>query len=175
LDDRAPESFRDLYDRYVDFVRRTARRLGVAESSLDDVCQDVFLSVYRRLAEFEGRSAFRTWLFGFVYNTARTHCRTLKRRDVTFRATGPLVDPDEVYAEDVPPDEQASTSEQVRLARALLEEMTPQRQEAFLLIDWVGLTGKEAAAETHCNINTLYSRLRDARRELAEATLRAPA
>jgi RNA polymerase sigma factor (sigma-70 family) len=83
----------DVYEAHVDFVWRTARRLGVREQYLDDVVQEVFVVVQRRLNEFEGRSEVKTWLFGITRRVARAHFRQNARRPhVLPSASGELVD-----------------------------------------------------------------------------------
>ena len=64
-------SFAGVYEAYFDFVWCSARRLGVPDPNLDDAVQEVFVIVHRRLAEFEGRSSIKTWLFGIVRNVSR--------------------------------------------------------------------------------------------------------
>jgi hypothetical protein len=49
-------SFRALFRAHAAFVWRVLRRHGVREADLEDVCQEVFMVVHRRLGEFEGRS-----------------------------------------------------------------------------------------------------------------------
>jgi DNA-directed RNA polymerase specialized sigma24 family protein len=61
---RTEASFEVVYSTYVEFVWRSAQRLGVDESAADDVVQQVFLIVYRSLVAFEWRSTIKTWLFG---------------------------------------------------------------------------------------------------------------
>ncbi len=49
--------------------------LGVAEADIEDVCQEVFITVHRKLSEFEGRSALRTWLYGISLRVASDYRR----------------------------------------------------------------------------------------------------
>ncbi len=49
-------SFERVYDEFFDFVYRNARRLGVPPSAADDVVQEVFVVLHRRLAEYDGRA-----------------------------------------------------------------------------------------------------------------------
>ncbi|WP_437873491.1 RNA polymerase sigma factor [Sorangium sp. So ce363] len=55
-------SFEQLFFEHAPFVWRALRRLGVHEADAEDVCQEVFMIVHRRLASFEGRSSVQTWL-----------------------------------------------------------------------------------------------------------------
>ena len=63
-------TFQEMFTDHARFVWRVLRYLGVGESDLDDVCQEVFLVVHRRLADFEGRSSTRTWVYGIALRVA---------------------------------------------------------------------------------------------------------
>src|SRR5262249_12085268 len=58
--------FADVYEALFAFVWRSVRRLGVDEGAVDDVVQEIFVIVHRRLHDFEGRSSVKTWIFGIV-------------------------------------------------------------------------------------------------------------
>ena len=79
------EEFEELYRQHFAYVYRVARHLGADAESIDDVVQDVFLVVYRRLDEFEGRSSIETWLYGIarrvVARQRRTHSRHRRKVD----------------------------------------------------------------------------------------------
>src|SRR5262245_16282732 len=75
-----PVAFDAVYDACFDFVWRNARRLGVPDAQLDDAVQEVFLVVHRRLADFEGRSSIKTWVFGILLKVAADHRRALRRK-----------------------------------------------------------------------------------------------
>ena len=89
------QNLRQILTVYAPFVWRTLRHLGVAESDLDDVCQDVFVTVNRRLESFEGRSLVRTWIYGICLRVASDHRRRayvwyeLPVADVTEQAAPP--------------------------------------------------------------------------------------
>ena len=78
----APVTFLDLYEAHLSFVWNGVRRLGVPESAIEDVVQEVFLVVHRKLGEFEGRSSMRTWLFGIALLVVRHYlgARSARRR-----------------------------------------------------------------------------------------------
>ncbi len=61
-----PEIFRE----YAPFVWRALRRLGIPESDVEDVCQEVFVVVHQRLGDFEGRSSLRTFILLIFERTA---------------------------------------------------------------------------------------------------------
>jgi RNA polymerase sigma-70 factor, ECF subfamily len=163
----APQAFAQLYAEHFAFVWRSARRLGVPLSAVDDVVQDVFLVAHRKLAEFEGRSSHRTWLFGIARKVARDYrpkahgarqARDLDADALPTADSGPLV--------------LAQQAESARLLQAMLDELEEDRRAAFILVDLEELSVPEAAAALAVNVNTLYSRVRAARQDLSEALLR---
>lgn len=75
-----PGAFARLYRNYVGFTWRVVGQLGVPSHAIDDVVQEVWLVVHRRLPSFEGRSALKSWLFGVSLNVARNQRRSDRRR-----------------------------------------------------------------------------------------------
>src|SRR4051812_1143348 len=70
----------EVFREHAPFVWRALRRLGVREADVEDACQEVFVVVHRRLADFEGRSSVRTWVYGICVRVAsdwrkRAHVR----------------------------------------------------------------------------------------------------
>ena len=78
--DDHPRAFARLYRSYVGFTWRVVGQLGVPSHAIDDVVQEVWLVVHRRLPSFEGRSAVKSWLFGVSLNVARNQRRSDWRR-----------------------------------------------------------------------------------------------
>lgn len=72
-------TFAAVYDAHFAFVWRSVRGLGVPTDAVDDVTQEIFLVIHRRLGDFEGRSSLRSWIYGIARNTVRTHRRTRGR------------------------------------------------------------------------------------------------
>jgi RNA polymerase sigma-70 factor (ECF subfamily) len=155
-------SFDELYDQYVAFVWRNLRRLGVAEASLCDVTQDVFLVVHRQLPRFEGRAPLISWLYSIVRRVARQHRRWLGRKDLSSQS-----EPDEVADARAPsPLCHAEQQESLRVLVELLATLDDDQREAVVLADLEEMTVPEIAAALGINLNTAYSRVRAARQKL---------
>ena len=60
-------------------VFRILRRLGVAEASLDDAVQEVFLVAHRRWSSYDPDASMRSWLFGIARRVASHHHRSRQR------------------------------------------------------------------------------------------------
>src|SRR4051794_24550066 len=65
-----------VFEEHARFVWRTLRRLGVSAADADDICQEVFLVVHRRLAGFDNRSGMRAWLYGICARRASEYRRS---------------------------------------------------------------------------------------------------
>ncbi|MCB0339620.1 MAG: sigma-70 family RNA polymerase sigma factor, partial [Bdellovibrionales bacterium] len=63
-------SYVELISRYTDKAFNLAIRLTRNREDAEEVIQDVFVTVYRKIAKFEGKSAFSSWLYRITVNTA---------------------------------------------------------------------------------------------------------
>lgn len=159
-----PLVFDDVYRAHFSFAWRSAKRLGVRDEALDDVVQEVFMVVHRRLDSFEGRSTLRTWLFGITARVVRDHRRTVKRRQ-----TEGGVDPDTLAS---PAAGGAESAEAVRVLHAILDELDDDRREVFVMAELEQAPVPEIAEALGINLNTAYSRLRAARQDFEQALAR---
>jgi RNA polymerase sigma-70 factor (ECF subfamily) len=159
---------RDVYESHFDFVWRTARRLGASESQVDDVVQEVFLVVQRRLPSFEGRSELKTWLFGIarrvVYASVR---RRGTQREVVLPEAGDIPDAHTPSAE-----AQLATHEDTRLLYALLDELDEDKREVFVLSELEEMSGPEIAQALDLELSNVYARVRTARQAFDAALKR---
>ena len=165
--------FDGIYQEYFPFVWRTARRMGIMDSALDDVCQDVFVAIHRRLPEFEGRSSMKTWVFGFILNVVQVHHRTQRRKSVSHRAVGEVLDPDTITDQHSgTPDENLSRAQAADIAHELLSRLPEDKRVVFILSELEGMSAAEISEAVSANVNTVYARLRAARQQFSQAVER---
>jgi RNA polymerase sigma-70 factor, ECF subfamily len=162
-------TFDDVYAATFPAVWRTARRLGVVDSAVDDVVQEVFVTVYRRLDQFEGRCTLKTWVFGVLMRVVNNYRRTRRRKGAAYATSSVVADPEIVVDAGADPLELASRSEAGRILHELLATLDEQKAAVFVLADIEGLSVPEIAEATDTNVNTVYSRLRAARKEFERA------
>jgi RNA polymerase sigma factor (sigma-70 family) len=156
---RAPfAAFESVYQRELPFVWAAARRLGVHPAVIDDAVQDVFLTAYRRWGDLHHDVSPRAWLYGVTRRVAfryrRSHARTVRRKaavasDTAGRSTAPHRERDEAHDVD-----------------AVLAVLEPGRREVFVMSELLEMTAPEIASQLEIPVNTVYSRLRLARRDL---------
>jgi RNA polymerase sigma-70 factor (ECF subfamily) len=160
----ATPEFDDIYQQHFDFVWRNLRRLGVPPEQLDDAGQDVFVVVHRRRGDFASRSTLRTWLFGIVLRVASDYRRKRSRANVCR-----LEEKDALRMPQPGPFELASRREAVELLERFLDSLSDKTRPVFILAELEEMTVPEVALALALNPNTVYSRLRLARRSFERA------
>lgn len=137
------------------------RRLGLREADADDLAQEVFLVVHRKLPEFEGRSKLSTWIYGICVRVAADH---RKRASVRRELPGEDVEAVEGAAQD---GALARREARARLDAALAE-LDEDKRAVFVLYEIEELPMSEVALAVGVPLQTAYSRLHAARRQLAD-------
>ncbi|MEM6992866.1 MAG: RNA polymerase sigma factor [Myxococcota bacterium] len=157
----AKPSFEAVFRAHYEFVYASVRRLGITEAAVDDAVQDVFVVVARRLAEFEGRSTMRTWLFAIaarvVRHQRRTQARHARKLDALSQAALLVARVDTL-----------SQRESARLLYRLLDTLDEGKREVYVLMELQQLTAAEVGAMLGLKTPTVHSRLRLARAALRE-------
>ena len=153
------ERFHALYREHFDFVFRNLRRLGVADASVEDALQDVYVVVLRRIDEFSGTHV-KAWLFAILVRVASNYRRSFRRR----APLEPLREEQLVSAQPGP-FEQAARQQSRRILHAFLDSLDDNRRAVFVMAELEQMTAPEIAQAISANVNTVYSWLRGARAE----------
>ena len=159
------EALGELFDRYEADVRRFLARLGVTPSDADDLVQATFLELLRAAVRFDPALSVKGFLFGLATILVRRHRRSLSRRAAmlfAFRSTA---------ANEPAPSADGSfeTDEQLRRFQRALERLSSKKREVFALVVLEGVSGDEVARSLAIPVNTVWTRLHHARRELRQA------
>jgi RNA polymerase sigma-70 factor (ECF subfamily) len=158
---RASLVFDEVFRAEAPYVGRTLRYLGVAEAYVDDACQEVFVVVHLRLKDFVGGS-LRAWVRRICILVARNHRRSMRRRreDVSSESPEPAIPP---------PQQRDLELHRLRdRLMSLLDELSVEQRDAFVLYEIEQLTMSEVAEALGCPLQTAYSRLHAARATLAD-------
>ncbi len=153
-------SLRQLFDEHARYIFRSLRHLGVADSDVEDQCQEVFPTVHRKLPEFAGRSTLRTWLYGICLRVASDYRRRAYVRRERPTAEMPVADVGFVGA--LPPAQPDSRTTLL----AMLAVLDDDKRDVLVLYEIEGFTMKEVAEIVGCPLQTAYSRLYAAREAL---------
>jgi len=142
-------------------VWRLCAALGDAGTA-DDLAQETYLRAFGSLHRFEGRSSVRTWLLAIARRVCADAVRTRRRRRLT------MVRDDAGLAEVPAPGGEDPVGESAGVAD-LLARMDPDRREAFVLTQLLGLSYAEAADVAGCAVGTIRSRVARGRADLVES------
>jgi RNA polymerase sigma-70 factor, ECF subfamily len=154
--------FRALYDAWFEDVSRWIVALGGIDADRDDIVQEVFMVVRRRLSSFDGANPA-----GWLYRITRRQVRDFRRRSwVRHIFTKRRVEePDDLPHTGSTPAAALERKEDRRILHAILSKMREERRSAFVLFEIEGLSGEEIARIQSVPINTVWTRLYHARRE----------
>ncbi len=152
-DPRAPAALtaEALFREYAAFAWRVLRRMGVAERDVDDVCQEVFVTVHRRIETFEGRSSPRTWLYGICVRTASDY----RKRAVNRHET--VGDSSHEATIDANQESDAALREARATLDRILDGLDDDKRAVFVLYEIEELPMTDVAIDVGCPIQTAYS------------------
>jgi RNA polymerase sigma-70 factor, ECF subfamily len=151
------------------FVRATQQQVHrflthlVDAREADDLTQETYLRAMRALPRFAARSTARTWLFAIARRVAVDHIRAATSRPRIANLDNWQAVADTTHAERAPRMDDAV------VLRRLLDGLPPQRREAFIATQILGLSYAEAAEVCDCPIGTIRSRVARAREDLITA------
>ncbi|HTV19436.1 MAG TPA: RNA polymerase sigma factor [Polyangiaceae bacterium] len=172
-------SFQQVYEAHFQYIWRCLRGLGVSEHALDDAVHDVFLVVQRKLPSFDGSQAsVTTWLYEIALRVGRRYrCQTAKDAQRSVSLAPPEHDdgPGELAGDAADPGCELEQAERLALARRALAALDADKREAFVLGCVEQRSAPEIAELTGVPLNTVYSRLRAARRLFAAEIARLEA
>ncbi|MFA8343105.1 MAG: RNA polymerase sigma factor [Rhodothermaceae bacterium] len=151
-------AFSKLVIKHKDKVRNLVfLTLGDSEF-VDDISQDVFISIYHKLGEFRFQSKFTTWLYRITVNKCRDYLRKKRVRSIFV----PIKDTDkEPVAKsrnenlDIP-----------HLVRNAINKLPEKLRTPLILRDIDGFSYKEIADQMGCEVGTVKSRIFRARESL---------
>lgn len=153
----------DLVREHAPCVGRSLRYLGVPEADVEDAAQEVFLVIHRRLADFEGRSSMRTWIYGICLRVAQG-----RRRKASLRREIPCAEPPDAPQAA----EQEGELERQRARQRLqlvLDSLDEAKRAVFVLYEIEQMTMKQVAEAVGCPLQTAYSRHQAARAQVLAA------
>ena len=142
----------------------------MSNGDVEDVAQDVFVVVHRKLETYDRTRSIRVWLFAICLRAASAYRRLARHRRQVHGERPP-----EVAADGLLPDDELAAEQDRRLVFSALDGIDPQRRAVFVMYDLEEFTVAEIAETLSIPANTVYSRLRVAREEFRQeiARLRA--
>jgi RNA polymerase sigma-70 factor, ECF subfamily len=159
-----------VHEEHGEFVWRTLYRMGVRPPHVEDVYQEVFLVVHRRLRTFTGQCAITTWLYEICFRVAAGY-----RRKAHFRREELIPDWSELdglSSEAPSPERQLVTVQRAKQLERILDAMPLEYRVVFVMFEVEGLSSEEIAENVGAPLGTVYSRLHRARKRFAQSLAR---
>ncbi len=157
------ESFEMIYKATAGFVYSVAFRVVGNQQDAEEIMQEVFLTVYRKLKSFRFQSSFKTWIYRVTANCAINYSKKIsKERNKT-------VEYDENLDALESPDEAGTKINREyheTMVHSLLKTLNPDQRACIVLRNIEGLSYQEIAESLRININTVRSRLKRGREAL---------
>ncbi len=165
---RTTFDFDEIYAAWYEEVSRWIRAMGGPEAEREDLVQDVFVIVHRRLVDFDGRN-----LPGWLYQIARRRVRDFRRllwvKNLVVRRS-PL--PEGLTLVRPGPAEDLETKEKRELLERLLGKLNDSERVALMLFEVEGYSGQQIADLQGVPLNTVWARIHKARKKLQECLRR---
>ena len=155
-----PASFQEAYRDHAQSAARWARQLGGSDIDVEDVVQEVFLVVSRRLSSFRGEARFSSWLFEITRKTVANHRRRQRWRfwrvgnDASLAST-PSQLPD--------PADELERRQAVAFFYRALDQLPEKYRTLLVLYEIEGLSTQAIADLRELNLSTVKVQLARAR------------
>jgi RNA polymerase sigma-70 factor (ECF subfamily) len=156
------QRFREIYERWFEDVVKWLFALGVPGSDTEDLAQEIFLVVQRKLNRFDGGN-LTGWLYRITQLTVRDHRRRAWFKNLMSRRRS--VDLSQVELTTPGPAARYEEAESRRLLQALVAGMSEKLRAAFVLFEIEGYSGEEIARIQDIPLGTVWTRLHLARKE----------
>jgi RNA polymerase sigma-70 factor, ECF subfamily len=157
-------AFEELYQRYHRRVYNLCLRMTNHGAEAEDLTQEIFIHVYRKIGSFRGESTMMTWLYRVSVNKTLMHFRKNSVRRERTTEDGETPEP---IAELTKTTGHAPVLERLALERAI-EQLAPGYRAVFILHDVEGYEHAEIARICGNSVGTSKSQLHKARKKLYE-------
>lgn len=160
------DSFEELVSRYSNKVFSLATRLTRNNEDAEEVLQDVFTTVHRKIASFEGKSSFSSWLYRVTVNAAfmklrkRRQDQSVSLEDIVQQSqtVSALRSPESAFV-----DSQSIRNEMLEALEQAIRKLPDDYRPVFILRDVDGLTSREVSRILDLSVPAVKSRLHRSR------------
>ncbi|NQS89472.1 sigma-70 family RNA polymerase sigma factor [Patescibacteria group bacterium] len=165
-------SFRRLVEKYQSKIYSIVLASVRDKNDTDDLCQEIFIKVYRGLSQFKGKSKFFTWLYRITINACISAQNTRKRKPETISLSYPVDEKKNPLSTKLSQDtvkrpmEDLKNKELEVKIKLAIDSLSDGLKEIFILREIEDLSYKELSKILQCSEGTIKSRLFRAREKL---------
>ena len=157
-------AFEELYSRHSRRVYSLCLRMTANTAEAEDLAQEVFIQLHRKVGSFRGESAFTTWLHRLTVNQVLMHFR---RRGVRMEQTTDDGEAPQQIVVGTENPSQMPVVDRIALDKAV-SQLPPGYRAVFVLHDVEGHEHEEVARLLGCSVGTSKSQLHKARMKLRQ-------
>jgi RNA polymerase sigma-70 factor, ECF subfamily len=150
--------FKTLVQRHKEKVRNIIYTTVGGSNAVDDIAQDVFITVYKNLRRFRFEAQFTTWLYRITINKCRDHLRKVKIRNMFSSLSG--------QEDSLKDNFDQEDTYKIELVHKAISRLPEKLRIPLLLKDFEGLSYQEIAESIECEVGTVKSRIFRAREGL---------
>jgi len=154
------QAFEKIYRAYFRFVSNVSYRIIKTKDEAEEVCQEVFLTMYRKLGTFRQESSLKTWVYRVTINCALRYAQKKskeKKGMFEYDEEKPIASSEKDVREKI------DFEENEKLVQKLLDHLNLDQRTCIVLRSIEGLSYKEIAKTLKVPINTVRTRIKRAR------------
>ena len=164
-------SFKTFIENYKNLVAHITFKMIDNPADREDICQDVFINVYRNLAQFQFNSKVSTWVAKITYNICINHLR--KKRPELISSDNSEDVWDSFQGDAVQPDKFASQAETSDIITSMMNKLPETYRTLLTLYHIEGMSYREIGEITELPEGTVKSYIFRARKQLKDCLLKA--
>lgn len=165
-------AFESLIERYQERVFRLLSRFTRDRGEVEDLGQEVFVKIFRKLHTFQQDSAFYTWVYRIAVNTAKDYFSRRSHRRLVLVEDVALLDSGQRDVDDAGSAEPLLEAELREVTRQVLDTLPDKYRQILILREYEDLSYTEMSEVLQCSMGTVESRLFRARYRFQEAMTR---
>lgn len=159
------DRYRELVDEYAPMVFHIVNQFVDYRDDAEELAQDIFVKTYERLASFDKKSRFSSWLYTIAKNHCRDYAKNIRRRNKPFSEMREHELEQEMEQADRP-DTDIEKSEWIQLMKEGLDTINPEYAEAFLMKYKSKMTYQTMSQRLGVSVSALKVRVYRAKKEL---------
>jgi len=157
------DAFEHIYNITSGFVYNLAYRVSNNKHDAEEITQDAFMKIHKKLKYFEFRASFKTWIYRIAVNTAINFIKSRSRKKHGTMEYDDMIGNSQTINELRAAQDKEDNEARVKSALSMLN---PDQRSCVILRSIEGLSYEEIAETLRVNINTVRTRLKRAREKL---------
>ncbi len=153
-----PDAFENLVEQNYPLVFKVSYNWCRVKEDAEDITQEVFVKLAKKIFSFKEESSFQTWLYRIIINTAKDYTKKQERKHIQ-----------EMKYKKEQKIKSESFQDEISMAgkiHQMIERLPHKLKDAALLVFTEGMTHKEAAAVLDCAEKTISWRIHQVKKEL---------